>query len=399
MITYWDFQKGSYSGSGSTITDLDSTNNGALVGSVPYTSSTPNYLSLDASSSNYVRTANNLNPFLNPSNTGTTLSIFLWVYPTSDGVLLTEQGSTTPDASWHDAQIEWIDGAPVFGVWPHRSHVLDVEVYSTHGGTGSTTQYPQFPTTSLEFDRFFDTGYSNTTLAWSGTLDPSIPLNWTNYTTLTSAGVAVPNSGQYFSLKASGTFVPAETGTYSFRIDSDDASDLYIGGTQVVSYYGGHGIATFQYGTIDLVAGEEYTFEARTQEYSGGEGLIVQWQRPSQGTYSYQASEIAPEHRIRSRVSAGLNAWHYVGFTYDGSTMTAYVNGLEAGSASVARQTPYNNGGPTYYYYTLGYPTNQDMGSSASSTFRLGALHIWNDALSPSMVSRNFRATKSAYGV
>ena len=48
MITYWDLQNtNSYSGVGNTITDLDGTNDGLLVGTVSYTGGSPNYLSLD----------------------------------------------------------------------------------------------------------------------------------------------------------------------------------------------------------------------------------------------------------------------------------------------------------------------------------------------------------------
>lgn len=229
MITYWDLQGGSYSGSGTTLTDLDGTNNGIIVGSVPYTSGSTNYFSLDSTNSNYIRSTTNLNPYLSPANTGTSISIFTWVYPTSNGVILSEQGTTSPDSSWYDAQIEWISGVPCFGVW----------------------QYP-------------------------------------------------------------------------------------------------NGI---------------------------GNGP---W--------------------VTSSISAGFNQWHYVGFTYNGSSLTGYVNGQPAGSRSGSRDTPYNISS-VGLYHTLGYPTNTRMGSLGGSTFRVGALHVWNTGLSSSEVWRNYRATKGGYGL
>jgi hypothetical protein len=228
MITYWDIQNSSsYSGSGTTITDLDGTNNGTLVGSVPYTSGTPKYLSLDSTTSNYVRTSTNLNSSLSPANTGTNISVFTWVYPTSNGVIVSEQGTTSPDTSWYDSQIEWVSGTPRFSVW-------------------------------------------------------------------------------------------------------------------------------------------QYTI--------GGPPLIT------------------------SSVSAGLNAWHYVGFTYNGTTLTAYVNGQSAGNSNISRQTPYNTGGGVGLYYTLGYPTSTNMGSGAGANYRLGAFHVWNDAISSSTILNNYNATRGKYG-
>jgi len=225
MITYWDLQNtSSYSGSGTTITDLDGTNNGLLVGTNPYTDSTPNYISLDSSTSNYIRTTVNLNPYLSPANTSTVISHFVWVYPTSNGVIVSEQGTTSPNTGWHDSQIEWVSGTPYFSVWPYTS-------------------------------------------------------------------------------------------------------------------------------------------------------IIV------------------------SSISAPFNNWHYVGLTYDGSTLRAYVNGQLAGSATFVRLTPYNDGSSSGLYYTLGYPDFTDLGSNQGANFRLGAFHVWNTAISSATVLNNYNATKTSYGL
>jgi hypothetical protein len=224
MITYWDIQNSSsYGGSGTTITDLDNTNNGFLVGSNPYTSGTPNYISLDSTTSNYIRTTVNLNPYLSPANTSRIISHFVWCYPTSNGVITSEIGSTSPTAGWHDSQIEWVSGTPYFSVWPYTS-------------------------------------------------------------------------------------------------------------------------------------------------------IIV------------------------SSISAPFNNWHYVGLTYDGSTLRAYVNGQLAGSATFVRLTPYNDGSGAGLYYTLGYPDFTDLGSNQGANFRLGAFHVWNTAISGTTILNNYNATKASYG-
>jgi len=169
---------------------------------------------------------------------------------------------------------------------------MDVRIFRTHYGNGNTSQYSQYPSPRSVMDRLFNSSYAATTLWWTGTLNATTALNFTNYSTLTNAGASVPSNGNYYAVEATCTFVPKETGTYWFRMTSDDGSDLQIGSTSVIEYYGGKGIGSYKYGSIYLVAGSQYYFKARMQEYAGGDGLIVQWSRPSQGGYSLQTNEI-----------------------------------------------------------------------------------------------------------
>lgn len=173
---------------------------------------------------------------------------------------------------------------------------LNVTIYKTHNGNGSTSQYENYPLNQNNFDKLFDISFSNTTLFWNGNLNTTPAINFSNYTSLTNAGASVPISGEYFSLKAVGVFIPKETGSYSFLINSDDGSDLLIEGTNVVNYYGGHGMTNPQYGSINLVANQRYSFIARMQEYGGGEGLQVKWSKPSNtSVYSVDTDEIGRE--------------------------------------------------------------------------------------------------------
>ena len=170
--------------------------------------------------------------------------------------------------------------------------IMDVRIFRTHYGNGNTSQYQQYPSTRSEMDRLFNSAYAATTLWWTGTLNATTALNFTNAGTLTNAGASVPSNSNYYAVEATCTFVPKETGTYWFRITSDDGSDLQIGSTSVIEYYGGKGIGPYQYGSIYLVKGNQYSFKARMQEYGGGDGMIVQWKRPSAGNYYLLTSEI-----------------------------------------------------------------------------------------------------------
>lgn len=161
----------------------------------------------------------------------------------------------------------------------------DYFVYSTHAGNGSTTQYAANPTTKAEFDKLFNTDNSHTTLYSKGRVSNMLIFDWDDYSDLTGIGISVPNSGNYFSIKIQGTFIPTENGNYTFAIDGDDGADLYIDNTLVVAYYGAHGLAESalgtQTGSVSLVAGKSYRFELRLQEGAGGEGFRFYWKSPT----------------------------------------------------------------------------------------------------------------------
>jgi hypothetical protein len=167
-----------------------------------------------------------------------------------------------------------------------------VRIFRTHFGNGNTSQYQNYPSTRSEMNRLFSTAWSATTLWWQGSMSANSSLNFYNYITLTNAGASVPNNGDYYATEVTFTFVPLESGTYSFGIASDDGSDLSINGTSVIEYYGGKGVGPFKYGTYSMIAGTQYTVVARMQEYGGGDGLVLVWRRPSQSSWSLQLDEI-----------------------------------------------------------------------------------------------------------
>ena len=184
LIMNWDIQNSSsYSGSGSVITDLKGNINGTLTGTIVYTSDSPNYLTIDGGTFEYIYTAN-INPYLSPANTGTNQSMFLWIYPTSNGIIYSEQGSLTPDGGWYDAQIQRDSSNRfLFGVWPYTVNTAPITsgtyalnnwyyVGWTYNGTltgyvngssvGSSTYSRETPYTTLR-PMYFNLGYPTTT--------------------------------------------------------------------------------------------------------------------------------------------------------------------------------------------------------------------------------------------
>ena len=131
LILNWDIQNpNSYGGSGTTITDLQSNSNGFITGSIEYTASnpnggSPNYLNVTGGATEYIRLVSTLDSNLSPANTGTSISVFVWIYPTAAGVILSELGQTTPNLAlgWHYSQIEIIS---ISGGFDLKFRVFDI---------------------------------------------------------------------------------------------------------------------------------------------------------------------------------------------------------------------------------------------------------------------------------
>lgn len=157
--------------------------------------------------------------------------------------------------------------------------------YKTHNGNGSLNQYSQFANTAAEFDNMLNTANSNTTITHTGEVPLSIMCDGSTQT---------PHwYSEYYAIKFEFWFIPTQTGSYSFGINSDDASDISVDGTIISTYYGGHGASGYQYGSKNMVAGTKYKIVARYQEYGGGDALFVRWSRPSApNTYSYWNEEV-----------------------------------------------------------------------------------------------------------
>jgi len=246
---------------------------------------------------------------------------------------------------------------------------MSYSIFSTHNGNGSTNQYPQYAGSASDMDAIYNTSNSNTVLKSTGTISPTIGLNWSAYTTLTSAGISIPNSGDYFAAEFIGTFVPKETGTYSFGIASDDASDLQINGVYVTSDYGGHGIpgAPGSTGSISLTAGNSYTFRARMHEYAGGEGLILVWKRPSQSTYSLQTGEINAQGTLSVNSVTAASVGNQT--VCAGSNATFTVGSITStGPASLSYQWQLSTDGGSTYSNITGAVSSSYTVASAPAT-------------------------------
>lgn len=165
--------------------------------------------------------------------------------------------------------------APFQGV-PNQPKVqFDYWVYSTAATA---------PTSKAEMDLLFNTANGTTSITQSGKTNSSKIIDWVAAADLSPIGINLPNSATNFALKIQGTFIPLESGTYTFTMESDDAGDFFIDGTSVVTNYNALAIAALgtHTGTISLVAGKAYSFLIRMQQGGGNYGLRLYWKSPTQ---------------------------------------------------------------------------------------------------------------------
>jgi len=90
-----------------------------------------------------------------------------------------------------------------------------------------------------------------------------------------------------------------------------------------------------------------------------------------------------------SGIAADLN-WHYHCITYNGSTVIYYLDGTSVASASRTLST--TSGG-----MTLG--TRPDLVSGNESQGNLGAVQVYNRALSATEITQNFNAQRARFGL
>lgn len=100
-----------------------------------------------------------------------------------------------------------------------------------------------------------------------------------------------------------------------------------------------------------------------------------------------------------SRVTSSqtFNNWYYAGWTYDGTTLTGYVNGISVGSVALNRLAPYNSG--QNFYFSIGSSTGTNMGVASYANMKFGSFQVYNAALTDTQVLQNYNSTKTRFGL
>lgn len=139
---------------------------------------------------------------------------------------------------------------------------------------------------------------------------------------LTGAGGAAipPRRGITFvknSTQSTGDGIVYPVVKYNFKIDSDDAGDLYIDGQSVSSWYGGHGLASpttstgvaaipSTSGEVLLTAGYHHLY-GRFQDTIGSDGISFYYQYDTNWDGSYSDFVTIPSNNLKYRQISDIN--------------------------------------------------------------------------------------------
>jgi hypothetical protein len=89
-----------------------------------------------------------------------------------------------------------------------------------------------------------------------------------------------------------------------------------------------------------------------------------------------------------------FNTWYHIGWTYDGTTLTGYINGASIGTTTFSR----NRNGSTIHY-TIGASDSTNMGTNAYWKGMFSNFSVYNRSLSSAEVLQFYNSTKQRYGL
>ena len=116
----------------------------------------------------------------------------------------------------------------------------------------------------------------------------------------------------------------------------------------------------------------------------------------SAGAFSFSTWHGSLTNKVVSS-NQSFNTWYHVGFTYGGTTLTAYINGISIGTTSFTRSAPYNSGYQTHYALFAISATH--MGTFGYGQGKAGNFMVYNRALTADEVRQNYNTTRGRFGL
>jgi hypothetical protein len=151
-----------------------------------------------------------------------------------------------------------------------------------------------------------------------------------------------------------------------------------------------------------------FSYEIWIQVPTDNGCVIVENGSPTLNTNWYDTNMEIVSGEFRTGFWAGVQAnldsgafprssWVQCVETYDGTTLTSYVNSSQTASTSVSRIAPYQNGLGLYLALFAGCPTN--MGNGSYLAGNLGQFKVYDRALAANEVLENFSASRGRYSL
>ena len=235
-----DYDVASYT-SGTTLTDIKGAVNTTLYNSPTYTSTSGKYLTFNGT--NQYGITNNLASKV----TGVTTSLMVWIYPTGNGVIVTELGTGSPSSGWHDSQIEITGG-----------NTLRVAVWGQSGNISTAITLNTWNLVGFTYDGTTLTGYKNGASFGTATVSRQAPVQNGNGLYY---GIGLTDSTNLGS-GAYGAFRLGDFQVFDRGITADEVNRMY----NLYAYrYGIYPLSNWNGGEPNDSGGEDYA-----QFVSGG---------------------------------------------------------------------------------------------------------------------------------
>ncbi len=216
---------------------------------------------------------------------------------------------------WVDGALKSTDGAsPWSFAWDttaagNGSHTLLVKAYDAAGNSGqsgsrsvnvSNVVVVPPPSTSGSGTGLKATYYNGPNFTGNSVsrVDANVNFAW---------GSGSPASGinaDNFSVRWTGTLIPAVSGTYTFTSTTDDGMRVYLTGEPEVDEWHDQGPTNYTF-TRDLEAGKSYGIRIEYYENSGGATAKLLWSGPGIGL------QAVPSGVLRPTTTNGYNASYY----------------------------------------------------------------------------------------
>ena len=147
------------------------------------------------------------------------------------------------------------------------------------GGAKTTTSTVSIAITApWQYNGLLGTYYNNADFTGTSVqrIDSAINFDWGN------EGSPIQGiDGTTWSARWLGTITADETGTYTFYTTADDGVRLWVNGELLIDHLNNTGIDSYS-ATIDLVAGQTYSFRMDYQQVSGTAGVKLEWSAAGQ---------------------------------------------------------------------------------------------------------------------
>lgn len=109
-----------------------------------------------------------------------------------------------------------------------------------------------------------------------------------------------------FSVRWTGFVVPASSGAFTFRTESDDGIRVWINAVLVIDHFSDHAPAVDLSGLVGLQAGTAYAVKVEYAENTGAATARLQWKTPGSNTFS-----AVPAARLFDTAPPAPTQWTY----------------------------------------------------------------------------------------